>query len=80
MSSQQMQKQSSKKQAAVVLGALAFVYLFVPEPTDVVPIVGWLDEGLAAAVLAWALRTLRVEPAHLVARVQPGRALPPVGR
>jgi hypothetical protein len=60
-----------KQQVAVVLGALSFVYLFVPEPTDVVPFIGWLDEGLAAAVLMWALRTLRVSPKEL-ARVPTG--------
>jgi hypothetical protein len=54
-----------KKQIAVVVGALAFVYIFVPEPTDVVPLLGWLDEGMAGAVLVWALRTLGVTPTSL---------------
>jgi len=50
-----------RKQLAVVVGALAFVYLFVPEPSDVVPVIGWLDEGAAGALLLWAMRTLGVD-------------------
>ncbi len=49
-----------KKQAALVLAALSAVYIFIPEPTDLVPILGWMDEGLALAILAWSLRTLGV--------------------
>jgi hypothetical protein len=50
----------AKKTLAVVLGALSLVYVFVPEPTDAFPIIGWLDEGLALAILGWSLRTLEV--------------------
>ena len=57
-----------KKQLAVVVAALSGIYLFVPEPTDLVPIVGWLDEGLALALLGWSLRTLGVNPRGWLAR------------
>jgi hypothetical protein len=60
-----------KKQAAVVISALSAVYLFVPEPTDVIPILGWLDEGVALALLMWGLRTLKVQadPTSLRSRI-----------
>ena len=68
----QKEAQVKKQQVALVVGALAFVYMFVPEPTDLIPIVGWLDEGLAAAVLMWALRTLNVTPADIARRMAAG--------
>lgn len=54
-----------KKKLAVAVAVLSGVYLFVPEPTDVLPIIGWLDEGMALAMLGWALSTLGVTPARL---------------
>jgi hypothetical protein len=57
-----------KKKFAVVLGALSFVYIFVPDPSDIVPVLGWLDEGMAAALLMWSLRTLGVTPSSLLGR------------
>jgi hypothetical protein len=59
-----------KKQAAVVVGALSLVYMFVPEPTDVIPVLGWLDEGVAGALLLWSLRTLGVSPGDILARLR----------
>jgi hypothetical protein len=58
-----------KKKLAVVAGAVSFVYLFVPDPSDVIPVLGWLDEGMAAGLLFWSLRTLGVGPSQLFARV-----------
>ncbi len=57
---------SAKRKLAAVVGAASFIYLFVPEPTDLIPIVGWMDEGMAAALLVWALRTLGVTPGSLI--------------
>ena len=57
-----------KKKLAVAVAMLSGVYLFVPEPTDVIPILGWLDEGLALAMLGWAMSTLGVGPAQLFRR------------
>jgi hypothetical protein len=51
-----------KRQFAMIVAALSAVYMFVPEPTDLIPILGWLDEGVAAMMLMWALKTLRVAP------------------
>ncbi len=65
-----------RKQLAVVVGALAFVYLFVPEPSDVVPIIGGLDEGAAGALLLWALRTLGVDPLGVLRGVRGAPAEP----
>ena len=39
-----------KRKLAVALAVVSGVYLFVPEPTDLVPFIGWLDEGLALAL------------------------------
>ncbi|MCC7071792.1 MAG: hypothetical protein IT383_10740 [Deltaproteobacteria bacterium] len=54
-----------KKKLALVTAVLSGVYLFVPEPSDLIPIVGWLDEGMALAMLGWALSTLGITPARL---------------
>lgn len=59
---------SAKRKLAAVVGAVSFVYLFVPEPTDIVPIIGWLDEGMAGALLLWSLKTLGVSPGALLGR------------
>ncbi|MBW7859389.1 MAG: hypothetical protein H3C43_14115, partial [Leptonema sp. (in: Bacteria)] len=31
----------------ILIAIVSFVYIFIPEPTDAIPILGWLDEGLA---------------------------------
>jgi hypothetical protein len=62
-----------KKKLAVLLGAASLVYMVVPDPSDVVPIIGWLDEGVAGAMLMWSMRTLGVTPAAIFARM---RAMP----
>lgn len=58
-----------KKKFAVVLGALSAVYMFVPDPTDVIPILGWLDEGVAGAMLMWSMKTLGITPSAIFHRV-----------
>lgn len=63
---------AKKKQIAVLVAALSGIYLFVPEPTDLVPVLGWLDEGLALALFGWSMRTLGVNPRRwFEAREQP---------
>ena len=59
-----------KKKAALVLAVLSGVYLFIPEPTDLIPIVGWLDEGMALALLGWSMRTLGVTPGSILRRMR----------
>ncbi len=61
---------AAKKKLAAVVGAVSFIYLFVPEPTDLIPIVGWLDEGMAGALLLWAMKTLGVTPSALMGRIR----------
>ena len=39
---------------AVIL-VFCFVWIFIPEPTDAVPILGWLDEGFAIMMVLTAL-------------------------
>ena len=64
-----------KKKFAVLLAVVSGVYLFVPEPTDVFPIVGWLDEGAAFALLMWSMKTLGVTPTALMRRMRQDRQL-----
>ena len=67
-----------KKKLAVLLGAASLVYMVVPEPTDVVPFLGWLDEGVAGAMLLWSMRTLGVSRASIMAKLSGGgeKAIP----
>lgn len=49
--------------ARFVWGAVALlmgIYVFIPEPTDAIPFLGWLDEGLAVMILTYALEKLGV--------------------
>ena len=39
---------------------LSATWVFLPEPTDAVPIIGWLDEALALYLLATALDRLGI--------------------
>ena len=59
-----------KKKVAVALAVVSGVYLFIPEPTDLIPVIGWLDEALALALLAWSLRTLGVTPSAMLAKMR----------
>jgi|688.fasta_scaffold11829_11 uncharacterized membrane protein YkvA (DUF1232 family) len=45
----------------LIIGVLAFIYMFIPEPTDVIPGFGWIDELFAGGVsfstiLAWLVK------------------------
>jgi len=35
---------------SVLLGAALLLYALIPEPSDVIPIVGWIDEGVAVGL------------------------------
>lgn len=34
------------------------IYIFIPEVTDVIPVIGWLDEATAFGVMVFALKKL----------------------
>jgi len=37
------------------------IYVFIPEFTDVFPIIGWIDEGIAILILTYALNRLGIK-------------------
>lgn len=45
----------------IVIALVCAVYVFIPEPTDIIPILGWLDEATALAVLTYALKQLDID-------------------
>lgn len=45
----------------IITALAAAVYVFIPEPTDVIPILGWLDEATAIALLTYALKQLDID-------------------
>jgi hypothetical protein len=40
---------------------LSAVYVFIPEPTDLIPILRWLDEATAIAIFSYALKQLNID-------------------
>jgi uncharacterized membrane protein YkvA (DUF1232 family) len=49
---------SMKNRFWKMVAILSGVYIFIPEFTDVIPIIGWLDEATALGVLIYALKQL----------------------
>ena len=49
-----------KRKFWIIVAALSAIYLFIPEPTDVIPILGWLDEASAFGILTYALKQLDI--------------------
>lgn len=45
----------------IITAIASAVYVFIPEPTDVIPILGWLDEATAIVVLTYALKQLNID-------------------
>lgn len=50
-----------KKLFWIITAVLSGVYIFIPEFTDIIPIIGWLDEATALAVLHYALKQLNID-------------------
>jgi len=50
-----------KKLFWTIVAVLSGVYIFIPEFTDVIPIIGWLDEATALLVLNYALKQLDIK-------------------
>lgn len=44
----------------IIIAILSGIYVFIPEPTDAVPILGWMDEGVAVLILTYALERLGI--------------------
>ncbi|MEQ9367340.1 MAG: hypothetical protein RIF32_24120, partial [Leptospirales bacterium] len=44
----------------IVVALACGLYIFIPEFTDAIPIIGWLDEATAAGIVLLALQKLRV--------------------
>lgn len=47
-----------KKLMWAFLGLFSAFWIFFPEPTDVIPILGWLDEGFAFVILLSSISRL----------------------
>lgn len=45
----------------IITAIASAVYVFIPEPTDIIPILGWLDEATAIVVLTYALKQLNID-------------------
>lgn len=50
-----------KKLFWISIAAFSGIYIFIPEPTDLIPVLGWLDEATAFTVLIYALGKLNVK-------------------
>ena len=50
-----------KKLFWTIVAILSGLYIFIPEFTDVIPIIGWLDEATALVVLNYALKQLDIK-------------------
>ncbi|MGB1247297.1 MAG: hypothetical protein ACPG4Z_00320 [Chitinophagales bacterium] len=50
-----------KKLLWTVTALFTGIYIFIPEFTDVVPIIGWLDEATAFTILLYALNQLGID-------------------
>lgn len=44
----------------IFVAVVSTVYVFIPEPTDAIPVLGWLDEATALLILSYALRKLNI--------------------
>lgn len=49
-----------KKLFWIVTAVASGIYIFIPEFTDFIPIIGWLDEATALAVLHYSLKQLDI--------------------
>ena len=50
-----------KKLFWISIATFSGIYIFIPEPTDLIPILGWLDEATAFTILIYALKNLAAE-------------------
>jgi uncharacterized membrane protein YkvA (DUF1232 family) len=50
-----------KKWFYIIVSIIMGIYVFIPEFTDVFPIIGWIDEGIAILILTYALNRLGIK-------------------
>ena len=50
-----------KKLFWISIAVFSGIYMFIPEPTDLIPVLGWLDEATAFTVLIYALGKLDIK-------------------
>lgn len=50
-----------KKIFWISIAVFSGIYIFIPEPTDLIPVLGWLDEATAFTILMYALGKLNVK-------------------
>jgi hypothetical protein len=44
-----------------IVAFLSGIYIFIPEFTDVIPIIGWLDEATAFGIMVYSLKQLGID-------------------
>lgn len=44
------ESKKSPSKLLLIIAIICFVYIFIPEPSDIIPVFGWLDEILAGGV------------------------------
>jgi len=57
---QQAEDKKTPGKLLLIIALVCFVYIFIPEPTDLIPGIGWLDEVLAGGISLTALLTYLV--------------------
>lgn len=57
----------------IFVAVVSAVYVFIPEPTDVIPILGWLDEATALLIFSYALKKLNVRWLDWLLRIFKGK-------
>ena len=50
----------NKKTFWFAVAVASAAYVVIPEPTDVIPLAGWIDEGVALSIFWYALKQLGV--------------------
>lgn len=53
-----------------ITSVLSAVYIFIPEFTDFIPIIGWLDEAAALYVLNYSLKQLDIRIFEMIFKIE----------
>lgn len=51
-----------------VIAIVSGIYIFIPEFTDFIPLIGWLDEAFAIIILNYALKKLNINIPDFIKR------------